>query len=41
MPTEFAQDHCGKLPIPDGGDGTLYGPDGGLETMAAYYGCNP
>jgi hypothetical protein len=32
----FAQDHCGTLPIPDGGDGTLYGPDGGLETMVSY-----
>lgn len=36
----FRVDHCGTLPIPDGGDGTLYGPDGGITTMAAY-GCNP
>lgn len=36
----FMQDHCGTLPIPDGGDPTLHGEDGGIVTMAAY-GCNP
>jgi hypothetical protein len=37
----FEQDHCGTLPIPaDAGDTSLYGPDGGLTTMAAY-GCAP
>jgi hypothetical protein len=36
----FMQDHCGSLPLPDAGDNTLYGPDGGVVTMAAY-GCNP
>ncbi len=35
----FTQDHCGSLPMPDGGS-TLIGPDGGVTTMAAY-GCNP
>ncbi len=37
----FMTDHCGTLPIPaDAGDTSLYGPDGGLTTMAAY-GCMP
>ena len=36
----FTKDHCGTLPIPDGGDPTLHGEDGGIETMAAY-GCSP
>ncbi len=37
----FMMDHCGTLPIPaDAGDASLYGPDGGLTTMAAY-GCMP
>ena len=33
-------DHCGSVPVPDGGDPTVIGEDGGIQTMAAY-GCEP